>query len=102
MEQTLALLLHLKGKPLVGAFIGDDMDPVATAVNAARLHGHAQLVVIESAVGGEAESNVVTAKKVILALAVTDGEFEVEIKKISTKSSGTSGEKIRLDIYCRK
>ncbi|MFA5186020.1 MAG: hypothetical protein WC551_06025 [Patescibacteria group bacterium] len=96
----LALLLHLKGKPLVRSLDGGSGDEfIADVVNAARLHGHAQLVTRTGCESGGTKDEAEEAKKKILGMAVSEGEFEIAIKTIRASDDLIS---CLLDIYCKK
>ncbi len=104
MEQNLALMLHLKGKPLVGTLDRPETQEteLANAINAARLHGHAQLFSRIRTDSTSPQKKAQYAKDSILRLAITEGEFEVVIKQTAKPRDTDDEGEFRVDIYCKK
>jgi hypothetical protein len=102
MAIEMALALHLKMKPHVGCLTGnsESSEAIAFAVNAARLHGSAQLFSNhrgKNLVRPELETcllRIQNAEAVIRAMQVSEDEFEVKITEFD--------DLIRLDITCKK
>ena len=102
MEQCMAPLLHLKGKPLVRSMDCESpQDALADVVNAARLHGHAQLLAPAGDDSNSARKRANPAKAIILDLSLSEGELEVELKEVP-RLDQTDMYRYRLDIYCKK
>jgi len=97
----LALALSLKQKPLATCLVteggGYNHEAITCAVNAARLHGHAQVLAQYDALvhGSLALESAQKAQAAIKALSLTERELEVKITEVSEGL-------VRIDVFCKK
>lgn len=95
MGMDLIMALHLEMKPHVGCLTGGSQSSkaIASAINAARLHGSAQLFCADSTESGRRDYTR-EAEAVIKTMQLTEDEFVVKVAAIE--------DVVRIDITCKK